>query len=349
MKQTKKISSILLLVVVLAFCLNTATFAGPARAQTTETPPAFSIIWISDTQYLAEVYPAYYDNLCQWIVDNTGAYDVKMVVHTGDIVNVPTSQTQWTNANHSMGILLDNGVPYCWDAGNHDFDIGYWFGNQYYAFNPEAFQSEPYWISDIYDGMNTAVHFDVAGWECLIINLCYNANDTTLEWANNLLDTCPNAHAIVATHAYIDQFGNYNTWATHLKTAVLDPHPNVFLTLSGHFHPGFGYRTQVGNRHELFFNQQDVDTQKGGAAARILTFSLPERTLDVQTYNVYTATFNTDTNNQFTLDISGAVPEGLFVVPEYQFGLVSAVAAPFAAAAVFGLYKRSVSRGWRIF
>lgn len=314
--------------------------SGVANAQTTPSPTTFSVIWISDTQYLSEVYPAYYDNLCQWIVNNVDTYNIKMVVHTGDLVNVPTSNVQWTNANHSMSLLLENNVPYCWDAGNHDYESNYWIGSQYSALDPDVMATKPYWVSTCFDGLSTAVHFNVAGWKCLIINLAFNANETALAWANNLLDTYPGAHAIVATHAYIDQYGNYNAWGVNLKNTVLDPHSNVFLTLSGHFHPGTGFRTQVGERHELFFNQQDADAEKGAAAARILTFNLQEKTLTVQTYNVYTGQFNIDVNNQFTLDIASAVPSGLFVLPEYRFAGVSAVAACFAAAGVFLVWKR---------
>ena len=47
----------------------------------------FSIVWITDTQYLSKSYPAYFDNLCRWIVAHRNVYNVKMVVHTGDIVD----------------------------------------------------------------------------------------------------------------------------------------------------------------------------------------------------------------------------------------------------------------------
>lgn len=79
---------------------------------------------MTDTQYLSQNYPEEFDRACQWIVDNKEAYDIQMVVHTGDIVNTGTDLNQWANANHSLGVLFDNGVPYCWDAGNHDRTSG---------------------------------------------------------------------------------------------------------------------------------------------------------------------------------------------------------------------------------
>ena len=43
-----------------------------------------------------------------------------MVIHTGDIVQVANSTNDWINANNAMMQLYNNGIPYCWDAGNHD-------------------------------------------------------------------------------------------------------------------------------------------------------------------------------------------------------------------------------------
>ncbi len=306
MKSTRKSKTrILCITLITALAISvTVDAAIPVNAVYGETPGApssFSIIWIGDTQYLSESYPSYYDNLCNWIVNNNATYNIKMVIHTGDIVNVPDDTAQWTNANQSMSILLNSGIPYCWDAGNHDYDTDLWIGNQFTAFNPSVMQTKPYWVSDAFDGLNTAVRFNVDGWDCLIINSAFHANDTVLAWANSLLDAYPTAHAIVATHGYIDQRCSRDTWALNLKNTVLDTHPNVFLTLSGHYHPTTGARTLSGNRNELLFNEQDAASKMGADSARILTFDLAKNTIAVQTYEIYKGQFLTDGNNNFTL------------------------------------------------
>ncbi len=277
------------------------TFIQPSTAAADST---FSVIWITDTQYLTESNPAYYDNLCQWIVKNKDTYNVKMVVHTGDIVNDEGNLTQWLNANQSMGILLDNGVPYCWAAGNHDYNTTYWVGNQLTAFNPEVMQAKPYWVSDHFDGMNTAVHFNVSDWDCLIVNIAFEANESALDWANNLLDSNPQSHVIVATHAYLNKVGKYDSWAADFKNTVLDSHANVFMTLSGHYYPTSGVQTRVGERDELLFNQQDAYDKMGAASARILTFNVAQQTIKVQTFSLYLNQFLEDSNNNFTLNTS---------------------------------------------
>jgi hypothetical protein len=275
-------------------------YAQPSPATTGNND--FSIIWITDTQYLAESNPAINDNLSRWIVQNSDAYNLKMVIHTGDLVNSEANRTQWLNANQSMGILLDAGVPYCWAAGNHDFNRIFWMGNQYAAFDPEVLSAKSYWVSTEFDGMNNAVFINVSGWECLAVNIAYNANNTVLAWANSVLDAYPQAHAIVATHAYIDKQCRYDDWATNFKNTVLDTHANVFLTLSGHYHTIEGNRTRVGGRDELLFNQQDAYDKLGGASARILTFDTTKGTVNVQTYNLYTDQYAVDSNNDFILN-----------------------------------------------
>jgi hypothetical protein len=151
----------------------------------------------------------------------------------------------------------------------------------------------------------------------------YDANDTALAWANNVLEAHPQAHAIVATHAYIDKQCRYDDWATNFKNTVLDTHANVFLTISGHYYPTQGNQTKVGGRDELLFNQQDAYGKLGGASARILTFDTTKGTVKVQTYSLYTNQFSVDSNSNFTLntsfrnedaDIGSIFPTGLAIV-----------------------------------
>jgi hypothetical protein len=308
------------------FCISLAllvlfsfAFIGVCLAQTAAPADKFSIIWITDTQYLSESYPLYYDSLCRWIVENKETYNVKMVVHTGDMVEDEFNQTDWTNANHAMSLLLENGVPYCWNAGNHDYNTTYWIGNQYTAFNPSVMASKSYWVGDKFDGQNTAVKFSVSGKDFLVVNVAYQANETAIAWCNEVLNAYPNASAIVGAHMYLNTTGGYNakgkddvTWATVFKEPVLDPHSNVFLTLSAHYYPTSGARTQVGGRHELMFNRQVDDSEMGAASLRILTFDIDEKVIDVKTFVIYANTFLDDSNNQFTLQTefcNSAIPE----------------------------------------
>jgi hypothetical protein len=241
-----------------------------------------------------------------------------------------------------MSILWDAGIPYTWNAGNHDYNATCWIGNQYAAFNPASFAQEPYWIGDFGDGQNTAVHFAYNGIDFLVVNLEYNADDEALAWANNVLDAYPDAHAIVGAHFYLNRTGGYETWATNLKQTVLATHQNVFLTLSAHVYPlaYSGLQTQVGDRHELVFNRQEKDSEMGATSLRILTFDTANNVIDVQTFVIYSNIFLKDEHNQFTLNTNfwnaAAVNEE---IPEFPTAIASVAVLAFATAIVVGVRR----------
>lgn len=233
-----------------------------------------------------------------------------MVVHTGDIVDDANHTSEWSAANTSMSILLNNNVPYCWCAGNHDqlpedadsdpnLD---WLGSQYAAFNQTVMEKKSYWVSDICDGKDTAVHFTVNNLDFLVIDIeCY-ANSTVLDWVNGLLNEYPNDYTILATHSYIYHSLEYDeTWATTLKSTVLAKHSNVFMTLNGHDPGDSGAHTTVGNINELMFDRQSEEYPDGAATVIILTFGIANNQIEVKTYDLNTGQFMTGPNDQFTL------------------------------------------------
>ena len=240
----------------------------------------FSVIQITDTQYLSEWYPSLYSGLTSWIADKANALNLTMVIHTGDIVNVANSATEWRNASNAMMTLYNNGIPYCWDAGNHDQlnstteggggnPNGSWLGGNYPAFNVTTMQHEPYWVGDIFDGKSTAVQFNYATYHFMVINIEYNANVTVLDWMQMLIRDNPNVNVIVATHNFLNGAGTYGTlkatdatWANNFEK-LLNSYPNVFMTLNGHATTsGTAYNHKVGNREEIFFNRQGLDNDK---------------------------------------------------------------------------------------
>lgn len=341
-KTLRVLSTVVLILTVLmlplgASCLTPNDSVGLVSQVMYELPQGadFSVVWITDTQHLSESCPEYYDGLCGWIVDNSERCKVEMVIHTGDIVEDEFNCTHWENANKSMSLLLDAGIPYCWNAGNHDYNEACWIGNQYTAFNPEVHATEPYWIDDAADGQNTAVHFSVGDWDFLVVNIAYMADEDVLEWANNVLDTHTGSCAIVGAHVYLNLTGGYtgacSNWALSLKNTVLDTHPNVFLTLSGHHYPTDGVRTQVGGRHELLYNHQDTDNNMGAASLRIMSFNLAEGKINVETFDLYANSFLDDENNQFMLTTTfqnDSIPDKN---ADTEFPVASAVLVSMAA------------------
>jgi hypothetical protein len=290
----------------------------------------FSIIQITDTQYLSWLNPSFYYDLTNWIVSNSQHYNLKMVIHTGDLVDTPTHTSEWEVANKAMMTLYNNGIPYCWNAGNHDqlppnetanLWLGDsntdWLGSQYPAFNQSIMREQPYWVSDIYDGKNTAVAFNYSDYHLLIIDVEFLANSSTINWMQNLIESNPKTNIIVATHDYLNRTGGYGTrsisnegvldysWGNDFK-AVLDQYPNVFLTLSGHIQSRTigAYSQRVGNREEVFFNRQEINNRLGAASVRIYTFNLIDKQVDVSTFALDTKTWLIDKQNRFNFSIN---------------------------------------------
>ena len=290
----------------------------------------FSVIQITDTQYLTDPQylgdsvPNLFNGLTSWIVDNSHALNVTMVVHTGDIVQVANSTIDWSNANNAMMQLYNNSVPYCWNAGNHDQlnntaetgggnPNGSWLGGNYPAFNATAMRKQPYWVGDISDGKNTAVQFTYDNYHFMIINIEYNANSTVLGWMQTLLKCNPNVNVIVATHNFLNGNGTYGgnrnpndiAWATNFEN-LLNHYPNVFMTLNGHDanSGGSAYNKKVGNREEIFFNLQENDSKQGAATARIYAFDMrnpANLVVTVCTYQTFgTPQYLTDPKDQFS-------------------------------------------------
>jgi hypothetical protein len=243
---------------------------------------SFSIFWITDTQFLSQENPALFRMLTKWIVDNWSQFNGKLVIHTGDIVEVGDDQAEWENANEAMSILSKNGIPYTWCAGNHDdFSNGDptsgWSGNLWAtAFDPKLVRGQvnslqyATWAGDYHNGMNTAVTFTANGLNFLVVNIEWNAQSDALGWVGGLLDNPDYAgyHVIVAPHAYIDALGSLNDakWGAQMATflseltPLLDNHSSsVFLTLNGHFATDCGYNTPspVNGRNELMYDRQD--------------------------------------------------------------------------------------------
>jgi hypothetical protein len=322
---------------------DAATLIKPganASAAPTGTPPAagsFSIFWITDTQFLSESNPALYKMMNNWIIENWAAYNGKIVIHTGDMVQTGNQEDEWANANDAMSVFLQNGIPYTWCAGNHDDlvqDIASsgWKGNVWGspALDPvsvskavnEAYPLGIYtkgyqplkadyakWVGDYHNGMNTALSFTANGLNFLVINIEWNADPTVLNWASGILANplYANYNVIMAPHAYIDPYGLLNdprwgvTLASFVKglTALMDANPNVFLTLNGHFATDSGYNTPapVNGRSQLMFDRQDCCDYPNDQTGRAVD-AATSTTVDADKVGGATVTIlNFDTSN----------------------------------------------------
>ncbi len=324
----RSLGSIFLIIVLISSCSAYSPAVGTASAE--ELDDTFSIMHISDTQYISKDYPQLFYDTTAWIVNNAANYNVKMVVHAGDIINYNATQSvmdsEWTCANTSMSALLNAGIPYAFCTGNQDVKPYYnpngnMTGDSYLSFNMSYLRSKPYWVDD-FNSKNTAVKFTVNNFPFLIICIEFAATAPTLTWMQEVLDANPDCNVIVAAHMYLNQNATYSNplapfadWGNNFKV-ILDSYPKVFLTLSGHYGEADAGANmiRVDDREEIFFDRSNINGFQGGASVRIYTFNLTSKTVNVSTYALDTQTWLTDAYNQFSFDASViTIPEGLTI------------------------------------
>ena len=310
----------------------------------------FSVVQITDTQHLSEDSPDLFNGLTSWIADNSQPLNLTMVIHTGDIVQVPDATSEWENASNAMMQLYNNSIPYTWNAGNHDQlnnslagggPNGSWIGGNYPAFNVTIMRQQPYWVGDIFDGKDTAVKFNYDNYHFMVINIEYNANQTVTDWIQTLLKCNPNVNVIVAAHNFLNGYGKYGytinpadvKWATNFEK-LLNNYPNVFMTVNGHSvgDGGSAYNKKVGNREEMYFNMQENVSRMGAATARIYTFNMLNPAKPIVTAYTY-ETFGTpqylnDPKDQFNFSTSliAYTPSNVSIAANTTFGEQTATA-----------------------
>jgi hypothetical protein len=169
--------------------------------------------------------------------------------------------------------------------------------------------------------MDTAVKFIFDGLTFIVINIQYNGL-AELPWVSSVLAPYPDAHVIVATHAFIDECGETDgtlcgsaTFGPILHTFIssledmMNADGDVFLTLNGHYTNGtsgayFHELNLTGStgRWELMFNRQGVTNSRGcrsggkvyscsgqetgAASVTTLTFDLASGTVYANTFSI---------------------------------------------------------------
>lgn len=256
-------------------------------------PSVFNIAWITDTQLNSRDNT--WHNLTDYLVTVQDAYNIQLVIHTGDIVENRLNTTQWEIANDSMGKLLDNGVPYAWCTGNHDLfwhglDSDEYIGSEYKAFDTAQ---QSHWYST-YNQRNTAVNFTYGGYDFLVICLEYGASPNALDWFINVLDDNTDKNILVATHHFVNATGGYSdgnldeSWCLDLIN-ILDNHPNVFATINGH--NANVQRLLINGRMQMLADYMNTDF----VVVTYLTF-------DIDVGIVYVRTYQQTNNIRYTDD-----------------------------------------------
>lgn len=315
-----------------------AGLAGPAAAA-----DPFSIVVLPDTQYYtSQTSYDLFDRQMLWIANNEAAYNIKFVMHMGDITNDNTT-AQWAVARAAYNILDSTGIPYSVLPGNHDYkgdgagvewaEVAFRDLTKYNAnFGPQKFTGKPWYGGNkgnsTTDNANNFCLFEVGDQKFLVISLEFCPRKDTMTWANNLIAQYPDRRVIVATHGYMTTNGAYmgsyeNDYAligaggSDLWNEMVSRHSNMLMAMCGHVtesvvntKTGWGGNTI----YEMLVDYQSEKPRNltspnlGNGWLRILTFNPDSNTISASTVSVAAGDTNVFTSGsaQFYEDVYAA-------------------------------------------
>ncbi|MDP0492167.1 MAG: metallophosphoesterase [Verrucomicrobiota bacterium JB023] len=298
---------------------------------------AWTIAVLPDTQIYSQNRPGVFSAQTAWLRDNADRYNIRTVLHLGDIVNV-NSLPEWKAARESMAILDDH-IPYAFVPGNHDYgpsgnaSTRDTLMNDHFLF--EDFSTRPNFGGAMVEGMmdNTYHYFQAGGYDWIVICLEWGPRNETIEWANNIMEANPGKKAILVTHAYMNNNDlrydhtdsvnpqNYNPHNYSTPGGVNDGEElwqklvrkhDFVLTLNGHvLGDGTGYRVDEGdtglNVHQMLVNYQFLSPFGGNAFLRLLTVN-PDGSVDAKSYSPLYNEFRSEADQEFTFDFEWYSP-----------------------------------------
>jgi hypothetical protein len=305
--------------------------------ETAKPLSAATIVVLPDTQYYSSSYPQVYLQQTGWIVDQIKPLGIAAVLHVGDLVDGPSSASQWSLANTAMR-ALDQKVPYLVVPGNHDTDPDRKTPMNSY-FGPA---SMPWITGTMTPGQieNNYALFDIGPQRWLVLGLEWGPRDAVVAWADQILKQYSDLPALIVTHAYLYRDGNrYDInvsgldstkpnfqgyipqWYHYTESEGINdgemlwqklvlPNRNVRMVFSGH-DTGWSRLTSTrpdGTRvHQMLSDYQwwspDHSEQSFGFGwLRVVQLDYAKKTIAVQTYSPYLQQYLTDDANQFALD-----------------------------------------------
>ena len=205
--------------------------------------PAFTMVWLSDTQNMISVLAMRenYLRMCDWIAEQADAGDICAVLHTGDMVDNGDLRGQW--ALFCDGIDRYRGkIPFLWAIGNHDegFDFsGLWKKQAFVTELPrEQIRSDCgacYFIRTF------------GGTELLFLSVTWSKtrNEGAVAWLKEVCDAHSDLPAVLLIHGYLTAEGTLMNRVAMLESELVAACPNIRLILSGHArgisHAAFSY------------------------------------------------------------------------------------------------------------
>ena len=297
---------------------------------------AFAVL--PDTQYYACGFPHIFEAQGRWILEQAAELGVGIVLHTGDVVDADIPG-EWAVAANAMH-LLDGHVTYLIAPGNHDLRLDRSSLINDFFVAEDLVGEDTQGTSFLTPGgiENSSAIVELRGRPWLFIGLEFAPRDSTLDWANRVLEEYEDLPAVLFTHAYLYADGaRYDRSLPSMQEfhpdiyavtpeegindgediwqLVVEPNRNVHVVLSGHVVPDGVERSEAMRSdgsvvHQVLTNYQHcivcpcAEVEGGGGYLRVFSLSEDETALRVQTYSPHFDEFLTDGDNEFELQLS---------------------------------------------
>lgn len=326
----------------------------------------FSVVVLPDTQYYCEetngaVAEMFYEQT-QWIVENAELYDIRAVLHVGDLVdNGHQSVGEWLIAQSAVETLEQSlpdhpsGIPYGIAIGNHDqaensLPGETQFYNQYFGI--DRFEGRAYYgghFGDRNDG--SFITFSAGQLDFLAVFVEYDQagepegnagpDPEVLAWARRVVADHPDHLAIAVGHSCLSGTGPESGNPTvdtpfssqgRIRYEALRGEPNLRMLVCGHVEDE-GRRTDVAAStvHTLLSDYQ-FDDHGGSGKLRLMTFDPTAGELEVRTYSPYYDQWYETDDAHFVLPLDllggGGAFESIGVVEHVGPGDSASVAWP---------------------
>ncbi len=280
----------------------------------------FNLMWTTDTQFYSQNAADTHvmTTQFQWIIDQFEAQKSKLMVHTGDLVNVYNDRSQWENIDAAFKMIEAADIPYMAITGNHDSRDSEADLYQEYFPASRMQANNPYWggnngDEDYYYLMETN------GAKFLVMGLGINVDADNIEWANNVLKAYPEHTVILLVHDYLTVGGEVEMDSSYANVRMVHDdlvakNANIRIVLCGHNH---GVNTNVetfADGHTVYSILSDYQSlsQGGLGFMRMLKFDVENNLLYVNTYSPYTGKTEYFTDKQ-------AEKEGLYQKHKDEF------------------------------
>ncbi|KAF0095505.1 MAG: metallophosphoesterase [Puniceicoccaceae bacterium 5H] len=246
-----------------------------AASDAIETPVddgAFSVAWLTDTQYYTEPHGeiGVFLKLTDWIKRYQDERNIQFMVHTGDITD-NNQPTEWSRAEECIEVLAGE-MPYFLAVGNHDMGPGGKAAERDFSYFNEHFQAgDNPLTANALGGVYEAGHlenayyfYDYGQWHLMVLTLEFATRPEVVEWADEVVSMYPDRKVILATHDFVDYYTSQITddgmalrsvhkpehgWAAAYPIAkkeqiysaeevwqhLINQHDNFILTLNGHY------------------------------------------------------------------------------------------------------------------